>query len=179
MEPTLSTRTRLNNAFRSVFKLPGLEPIMARITRGRVPTSVLARLAPNHYQYPSGSRRRVRRSGVELELDISDFVDWYAYFGLTDPGQDTWFEHIEPAQVVIDVGANNGYLSLRLARRVGRAGKVLAFEPHPGNVLRCLCNHSLNIMEPIELVPLGLGDKEGESTMIEVDAATRERTGSS
>jgi len=108
---------------------------------------------------------------VELELDISDFVDWYAYFGLADPGQDTWFEHIEPAQVVIDVGANNGYLSLRLARRVGRAGKVLAFEPHPGNVLRCLCNHSLNIMEPIELVPLGLGDEEGECTMIEVDAA--------
>ena len=48
---------------------------------------------------------------------------------------------------------------------------MLAFEPHPGNVLRCLCNHSLNIMEPIELVPLGLGDKEGESMMIEVDAA--------
>jgi len=46
---------------------------------------------------------------------------------------------------------------------------VLSFEPHLDNVLRCLCNHSLNIMEPIELVPLGLGDREGESTMIEVE----------
>ena len=171
MEPSLSTRTRFNNALRSVFKLPGLEPIMARITRGRVPTSLLARLAPNHYQYEPGSRRVVRRSGVDLELDISDFVDWCAYFGLADPGQDAWFEHIKPDQVVVDVGANNGYLSLRLGRRVGQRGKVIAFEPHPGNVLRFLCNHSLNLMAPVELAPLGLGDQEGESTMIEVDDA--------
>ena len=126
MEPTPSTRTRLNNTFRSVFKLPGLEPIMARITRGRVPTSVLARLAPNHSRYPSGSRRSVRRAGVELELDISDFVDWCAYFGLADPGQDRWFEHIKPAQVVIDVCTNNGHLSLRLTQRVGQSALLRA-----------------------------------------------------
>ena len=171
MEPSLSTRTRLNNAFRSVFKLPGLEPLILRVTRGRVPTSMLARLAPNHYQYGPGSHRRVRRSGVELDLDISDFVDWYAYFGLADPGQDVLFEHIQPNQVVLDVGANNGYLSLRLGQRVGPAGRVIAFEPHPHNVARCRSNHALNTMEHVELVPLGLGDTEGESTMIEVSAS--------
>ncbi len=171
MESSLSTLTRVNNAFRSVFKLPGLELLVARITSGRVPASALARLAPNHYQYRSGSRRQVRRSGVELDLDISDFVDWYAYYGLVDPGQDVWFEHIEPNQVVVDVGANNGYLSLRLAQRVGPGGKVIAFEPHPANVARCRANHSLNAMEHLELVPLGLGDAEGETTMIEVRAA--------
>lgn len=167
MEPSLSTRTRLNNTFRSVFKLPGLEHLVARITRGRVPTSLLARLAPNHYQYPAGSHRRVRRSGIALDLDISDFVDWCAYFGLADPGQDVLLEHIEPDQIVVDVGANNGYLSLRLGQRVGPKGRVIAFEPHPRNVARCRSNHSLNTMEHVELVPLGLGDSEGKTTMIE------------
>ena len=171
MEPSLSTRTRLNNVFRSVLKLPGFEPLVARITRGRVPTSLLARLAPNHYQYRPGSRRQVRRSGLELDLDISDFVDWHAYFGLADPGQDGLLGRIQPGQVVLDVGANNGYLTLRLAQRVGHSGRVIAFEPHPHNVARFGANHTLNTMEHVELVPMGLGDAEGESTMIEFSPA--------
>ena len=106
-----------------------------------------------------------------MDLDISDFVDWCAYFGLADPGQDLLLVHVEPDQVVVDVGANNGYLSLRLGQRVGRKGKVIAFEPHPDNVARCRRNYSLNTMEHVELMPLGLGDAEGESTMSEVRAA--------
>jgi FkbM family methyltransferase len=37
----------------------------------------------------------------------------------------------EPGDTAFDVGANMGYFTSLLAHRVGRHGKVLAFEPHP------------------------------------------------
>jgi FkbM family methyltransferase len=38
---------------------------------------------------------------------------------------------LAPAMTVLDVGAHVGYYSRRFAERVGPAGRVLAFEPHP------------------------------------------------
>jgi FkbM family methyltransferase len=42
-------------------------------------------------------------------------------------------EHIRPGNVVFDVGASVGYYTLAAAKLVGRAGKVVAFEPEPRN----------------------------------------------
>ena len=39
---------------------------------------------------------------------------------------------IDPGETVADVGANIGYMSSVMARRVGPSGAVLAFEAHPG-----------------------------------------------
>ncbi|MFP4126884.1 MAG: FkbM family methyltransferase [Alphaproteobacteria bacterium] len=38
---------------------------------------------------------------------------------------------VEPGDAVVDVGANVGGLTAAMARRVGRGGSVVAFEPHP------------------------------------------------
>src|SRR5262249_11504183 len=51
--------------------------------------------------------------------------------------QETWFEKevpfvldwVQPGMTVIDIGANVGLFSLPIARRVGPAGQVFAFEP--------------------------------------------------
>jgi FkbM family methyltransferase len=39
--------------------------------------------------------------------------------------------HLRPGGVFLDVGAHYGWLSLKAARRVGRQGRVVAFEPSP------------------------------------------------
>jgi len=36
-----------------------------------------------------------------------------------------------PAETVLDVGANIGVMTSLLSKRVGRSGRVLAFEAHP------------------------------------------------
>jgi FkbM family methyltransferase len=42
-------------------------------------------------------------------------------------------ESLKPGMTVIDVGANVGYYTLLMSKRVGAAGKVFAFEPDPLN----------------------------------------------
>src|SRR5215468_7512792 len=42
--------------------------------------------------------------------------------------------YVSPGDTVYDVGANLGYVSLSLAKRVGPKGRVFAFEPLPANI---------------------------------------------
>ena len=96
-------------------------------------------------------RRRVNRSlgsglrwveitagglqGLSLYLDLSQEKDYW--LGTYEPDlQWAIQELVQPGQTAYDVGANVGYVSLLLARRVGRQGAVIAFEPFPANVER-------------------------------------------
>jgi FkbM family methyltransferase len=42
-------------------------------------------------------------------------------------------QHLPPGGVAVDVGANIGVYTLRMAKRAGRTGRVYAFEPEPDN----------------------------------------------
>jgi len=44
---------------------------------------------------------------------------------------ETLFRLTDPGELAVDVGANVGHMTSVLARRVGRNGEVMAFEPHP------------------------------------------------
>jgi FkbM family methyltransferase len=47
---------------------------------------------------------------------------------------------IEPGDIVIDVGANIGVLTIPLAKAVGKSGLVFAIDPQP-HVFNCLCGN--------------------------------------
>ena len=146
-----------------------MELLVSRVTRGRAPEDKLARLPLNHYQYPVGSVREVERLGLRLTLDISDLVDWAIFFGLVDPGLERLFGHTQADDIVIDVGANNGLVSMRLAQRVGVGGRVLSFEPHPENFGRLEQNLSLNHLPQVSAFPVGLGEVPGHASISSVD----------
>jgi FkbM family methyltransferase len=49
-----------------------------------------------------------------------------------EPHISQWImEHLRPGGVLFDVGAHYGWISLKASRHVGRAGRVVAFEPSP------------------------------------------------
>ncbi len=51
---------------------------------------------------------------------------------------------LREGDVVVDVGANVGYLTTLAAMLVGRTGRVVAFEPGPENLARLRANLALN-----------------------------------
>lgn len=72
---------------------------------------------------------------------------------------------VDDDTVFVDVGANLGYFSLRVAQRLVR-GKVLAFEPQPGLVdLMRRTLHLNGLRDQVEVHPVGLSDESGTLAM--------------
>jgi FkbM family methyltransferase len=72
-----------------------------------------------------------------------------------------------PLSVAFDVGANVGIMSLALARRIGKQGKVFAFEPLPAN--RTLIDKLVlanSLTEQIYVHEVALADKDGEQNLV-------------
>jgi FkbM family methyltransferase len=67
----------------------------------------------------------------------------------------------KPANIVVDAGANIGALTLPIARLVGNAGRVHAFEPQR-IVFQSLCaNMALNSVDNVECHQVALSAQEG------------------
>lgn len=59
---------------------------------------------------------------------------------------------VRPGMVMFDVGANVGFYTLAFSRLVGEEGRVYAFEPDAGNVVRLRRHVSLNNLANITVV---------------------------
>jgi FkbM family methyltransferase len=67
--------------------------------------------------------------------------------------------------MVYDIGANLGYVSLSLAKRVGPNGHVIAFEPVPRNIELFRRNIELNGLRNIRLIDCAASDKAGDAVI--------------
>ena len=74
-------------------------------------------------------------------------------------------EYVAAGDTVYDIGANLGYVSLSLAKQVGPAGHVIAFEPIPQNIALLRQNIELNGLQNIRLLELAASDKSGEAVI--------------
>jgi FkbM family methyltransferase len=68
---------------------------------------------------------------------------------------------LKPGDVFVDVGANIGIFSLIAARRVGKKGRVYAFEPTPETFSRLQDNVKLNRFLNIQCFEQALSDEAG------------------
>ncbi len=69
--------------------------------------------------------------------------------------------YVPAGGVVMDVGANRGWLSIQMAMRAGEQGRVYAFEPVPGTVELLNKTMLINNIKNVTVVPLALSDSEG------------------
>lgn len=157
----ITARVRVLNFFRNVFRNSFLEKGLANLTLNKNPQHFFSRFVPNAYQYAPGSIRKVQRYGLVLLADVSDYVGHFLYFGFRDVAQDNLFELCKPGYNIVDVGTNIGWTVLNFGRLSG-AGKIIGFEPDPFNYEVCKKNLSFNNLSNIELLPIGLGDREAE-----------------
>ena len=86
------------------------------------------------------------RYGLRIRLDLRDHVQRQIYFfGAYEPIELSLFlSFLQPGFTAIDAGANVGFYSLMMGQKVGKAGRVFAFEPVPETFSRLEENVGLN-----------------------------------
>lgn len=160
----LSAKVQVLNSFRNVFKITFLESLLASLTRGKSPDHFFCKLVPNPYQYTPGTFKVLKRNGIAMRVDISDYIGHYLFFGFEDCGMQKLFSLCHEKFNVLDVGANIGWTVLNLAQ-IAKNGKVLGFEPDPYNFERCSDNILLNDFKNLHAFPVGLGNANQQVDM--------------
>jgi FkbM family methyltransferase len=76
-------------------------------------------------------RQTVVRDGITYDLDLAQGIDFAIYLGgIFERSTAIALSKLtEPSSLVLDIGANIGAHTLRLAKLVGPKGRVIAFEP--------------------------------------------------
>lgn len=166
-------KTSLLNFLRKVFFIKPFERVLVKLTSRKEFGNFITKLPPNHYQYKPQTIRKVNRNGINYYLDISDIVDWYIYYGFKENSRENLYSNIKKEDIVLDVGANVGDVSMMASKIVSEKGYIYGFEPDPTNFLRLNKNLSLNNFQNIDVINKGIGDKKGRFSLSIIDDRNR------
>ncbi len=155
----------LNRVRATLFQNRFMESTLRALTKGKPATHWICRLVPNHYQYGENALRQLNDQDTQLELDLSDWMEWHLYYGFSDPSQENLLRLCRPNDVVIDVGANIGATMVQTCQRVGNSGMVIGFEPDPKSFRKCQEHLSLNRCEHALVLPLGVGSEASKKVL--------------
>ncbi|MDW8051204.1 MAG: FkbM family methyltransferase [Armatimonadota bacterium] len=112
----------------------------------------------------AGARFRLFNTRLTL-LMFYDAPRWHGAYDLK-----VLFALLRAGDTVLDIGANVGTHCIPLAKRLGTASQVHAFEPHP-RVFGYLCaNMQLNRLSNLHLYNYALGETEGEVCFTDLGA---------
>jgi FkbM family methyltransferase len=132
---------------------------------------VFRKLLPLPEEYRRGHFLRIKRDGAFFKVDRSDYMQWHVYAGLPDASWQKAASFLKSNCVVLDIGANCGQFSLKLAAALRRNQVpfvIHAFEPNPVifNLLQgnLALNHEWK--DQVHCHPLALGKETGETTLV-------------
>jgi FkbM family methyltransferase len=109
---------------------------------------------------------------TSIHADLSTPLGLLLYrYGNRDTDIELVKQLLSPGDVFVDGGANVGLFTLAAAARVGRSGKVIAFEPAREVRLRLTENVALNRLVQVEIVPFALSAAPGEASFRSFDIA--------
>lgn len=148
---------------------------LAKFVYRRTPWARLRRLGFELFLRVNRGRRVVAtREGLTFDLDLGELIDVALFLGEYERDMAVAIDRLaEPGSCVLDVGANVGAHTLRLARRVGASGRVYAFEPTAYAFAKLGRNLSLNSFPQVEAVRLALSDHDETDGVIAARSSWR------
>lgn len=112
---------------------------------------------------PMDSRVVMMVCGRPIHLDLSEQELRYIYFGAFEIAERKFLKrYLKNDDVVIDVGANVGYLSALILCEIASKGKLYSFEPNP-ELLLGLERLKDSGHGSMEIIPLAVGANGSES----------------
>ena len=106
-------------------------------------------------------------NGLRMRLDETQLYQWW--YAVNYAGYEMALLNrrlLSPGDLVVDVGANIGYITLSAAKEVGPDGHVFAFEPSKRTHEHLLENIALNLATNVTCFPQALSNRTGEATFI-------------
>lgn len=145
----------------------GLLAVAQHLRRGARPAvGLLARMNPRLRDYPVPLRFWPERS-LRLDLRSPDSLQLLRHgcYPYQVAEERLAARVLQPGDVVYDVGANIGYLTLTFLHCVGPEGRIHAFEPSAAafGYLR----RNVSPADPVELVCKAVGSREGSTVLVE------------
>lgn len=129
----------------------------------------------NQIAFPYVEKQMVGGLDILLYVDNYRSEDWYGYRGWLRKLKDSErakrllatshcgiLEKIKSGDTVFDCGANEGYITTLIAKKVGPTGKVLAFEPVKKNIEVMRKNLELNELSNVTIIDKVISNKSGE-----------------
>jgi FkbM family methyltransferase len=148
----------------SLAKSP-LAPVLGKHLPLRGPARLLYNsYARTRYRPQQSVTRVTTATGDVFDADLSSTLEWQLWaFGCYEPHFAVLFGLlVRPGDRCVDVGANVGVHTVRLARLAGPGGEVIAIEPDPGVIARTRRNVALNNLSNVRLRNAAASDKPGE-----------------
>ena len=104
-------------------------------------------------------------------LSQNDVCSDAVFTGNFEEGERRFVERfLKPGMVVLDIGAHNGFYTMLAARKVGKSGQVIAFEPSPRERQRLLLHLRINrLLANVVVCDLALDCSKGEDTLFVVE----------
>lgn len=128
----------------------------------------VGRLIPQSESYPRNDSYDLTRDYTRFRINRSDYVQWRIFYGVRDNSLMKAMALLKPNSVVLDIGANFGAFSLRLAAFALKTNvpgiHVHAFEPNPAVVTNLRQNLALNpeLSNIVTIHPIGVGREKGQ-----------------
>jgi FkbM family methyltransferase len=152
----------------SLAKSP-VAPVLGQYVPLRGPARMLFKSYAKAGCRPGESTRRLTsKFGDDFEVDFSSFLEWQLWaFGSYEEHFASLFRClVRPGDRCIDVGANVGVHTVRLAKLVGEHGEVIAFEPDVELVRRARNNILLNHLTNVQLIQAAAAERSGEEVRL-------------
>jgi FkbM family methyltransferase len=114
----------------------------------------------------SRSRTVVRGLASGYRICVSPAENLGYLVGTAEPHlQRVIKDYVAAGDTVYDIGANIGYVTLSLAKRVGSEGRVVAFEPVPRNVDLLRKSIEINGLKNVQIFDLAASDNSGQTVI--------------
>jgi FkbM family methyltransferase len=142
-----------------------LAPVLGRRVPLRGPARMLfSSYSRTQYRPHECITRVITAVGDTFDVDLSSKLEWqlWAFGGYEQHFAELFGYLVRPGDRCVDVGANVGVHTVRLARLVGADGEVIAIEPDPDVVQRTNRNIALNGLSNVRVISAAASERAGE-----------------
>jgi FkbM family methyltransferase len=145
-----------------------LAPVLGRCVPLRGPARMLfSSYARTQYRPQECVTRVTTAVGDTFDVDLSSKLEWqlWAFGGYEQHFAELFGYLVRPGDRCVDVGANVGVHTVRLARLVGADGEVIAIEPDPDLVQRTNRNIALNGLANVRVISAAASERAGQTRL--------------